>query len=95
MSDPTVDEILSPREWEVLQEAANGWTARETGDRLHLSEETIRSHRKHILMRMNERTMTAAVHRAHLLGWFGMPQPDGSNARSPLLDRVYGHVPVR
>lgn len=93
--NPQVAEILSPREWEVLQEFAEGWTLHEVASHLYISPETVRTHRKNILARMNVPKIVAAVHRAHLMGWFTTPQPDESSDPSQPSDVAYGHVPLR
>jgi len=54
-------EPLTEREAEVLAAAANGDTAAETGARLHLSSETVRSYRKRIIAKLGARNGTHAV----------------------------------
>jgi DNA-binding NarL/FixJ family response regulator len=53
---------LSQREIEVLREVASGKTNREIGDRLFISEETVKSHVAHILTKLSlqNRTQLAA-----------------------------------
>lgn len=43
---------LTPREREVLQLLAEGYSARETGKRLHVSVKTVETHRRNILQKL-------------------------------------------
>ena len=53
--DPT------PRETEVLQLVADGLANREIGERLFLSEETVKSHVRHLLAMLHARSRAHAV----------------------------------
>ena len=53
--DPTMREI------EVLQLISDGLANREIGDRLFLSEETVKSHVRHILAKLRARSRAHAV----------------------------------
>ena len=53
--DPT------PRELEVLQLVADGLVNREIGQRLFLSEETVKSHVRHLLAKLQARSRAHAV----------------------------------
>jgi DNA-binding NarL/FixJ family response regulator len=53
--DPT------PREIEVLQLVCDGLANREIGDRLFLSEETVKSHVRHLLAKLAARSRAHAV----------------------------------
>jgi DNA-binding NarL/FixJ family response regulator len=53
--DPT------PREIEVLQLVSDGLVNREIGTRLFLSEETVKSHIRHILAKLQARSRAHAV----------------------------------
>jgi len=53
--DPT------PRETEVLQLVADGLANREIGERLFLSEETVKSHVRHLLAKLHARSRAHAV----------------------------------
>jgi DNA-binding NarL/FixJ family response regulator len=53
--DPT------PREIEVLQLVSDGLVNREIGARLFLSEETVKSHVRHILAKLHARSRAHAV----------------------------------
>lgn len=63
---PTDDRpTITQRELEVLQLSADGLTAAEIGERLHLSRTTIRTHLQHIYDKLGVADRTAAV--AHAL----------------------------
>jgi DNA-binding NarL/FixJ family response regulator len=59
---------LSPREKEVLEQMATAATYREIGDQLFISEETVRSHAKHILAKLEQPNRTQAVITAIRIG---------------------------
>ena len=54
-------EPLNDRETEVLAGAAEGETAAQTGARLYLSPETVKSYRKRIIEKLGARNATHAV----------------------------------
>jgi DNA-binding CsgD family transcriptional regulator len=54
-------EPLTDRETEVLAGAAEGETAAETGKRLFLSSETVKSYRKRVIAKLGARNGTHAV----------------------------------
>ena len=54
-------EPLTDRETEILVGAAEGETAAQTGARLYLSPETVKSYRKRIIAKLGARTGTHAV----------------------------------
>lgn len=62
-SSPATDEIEQPtaREIEVLQLVAEGLLNREIGTRLFLSEETVKSHIRHLLAKLHARSRADAV----------------------------------
>ena len=51
----------TPREIEVLQLVSEGLANREIGDRLYLSEETVKSHVRHLLAKLRARSRAHAV----------------------------------
>jgi DNA-binding NarL/FixJ family response regulator len=51
----------SAREIEVLQLISDGLVNREIGHRLHLSEETVKSHVRHLLAKLEARSRAHAV----------------------------------
>lgn len=55
------EEALTPRELEVLQQVAGGNRNREIGDRLFISEETVKVHIKHIMEKLGAKDRTGAV----------------------------------
>jgi DNA-binding NarL/FixJ family response regulator len=58
---PTPETVLTPREREILQLVADGWTNAEIGLRLSIHEETVKSHVRHILRKLQAGTRTQAV----------------------------------
>ena len=52
---------LNDRETEILAGAAEGETAEQTGARLYLSTETVKSYRKRIIAKLGARNGTHAV----------------------------------
>jgi DNA-binding CsgD family transcriptional regulator len=52
---------LTPSEREVLSDAADGFTGRESAKRRHKSAETVKTQRKQILLKLGARNMTHAV----------------------------------
>ncbi len=55
------DENLTNREVEILQQVAAGYRNRDVAERLSISEETVKSHLKHIMEKLNARDRTQAV----------------------------------
>lgn len=62
-------ESLTPRELEVLQLMARGLTNRQIGQRLQISEHTVKFHAAAILGKLNARSRAEAVARAIGFGW--------------------------
>jgi len=58
---------ISKREREILSGAAEGESAHQTAARLGRSVETVKTHRRHIIDKLDARNMTHAVHLAHRL----------------------------
>ncbi len=56
-----VEQDPTPREREVLQLIADGLVNREIGVELHLSEETVKSHVRHLLAKLQARSRAHAV----------------------------------
>jgi len=56
-----VEQEPTPREREVLQLIADGLVNREIGVHLHLSEETVKSHVRHLLAKLQARSRAHAV----------------------------------
>jgi DNA-binding NarL/FixJ family response regulator len=57
-------EILSPREFEVLRMIASGKTATQIAEELHLSVNTVSTHRARILEKMHLSTTAELMHYA-------------------------------
>jgi DNA-binding NarL/FixJ family response regulator len=56
-----IEQEPTAREIEVLELIAAGLVNREIGQRLHLSEETVKSHVRHILSKLQARSRAHAV----------------------------------
>jgi DNA-binding NarL/FixJ family response regulator len=61
LSEHLGEEKLTPREIEVLQLAAEGCRNREIGERLFISEETVKAHLKHLMDKLAAKGRTEAV----------------------------------
>lgn len=61
-------DLLTPREIEVLEHMVTAATYREIAKQLSISEETVRSHAKHILNKLNQPNRDAAVKEGVRLG---------------------------
>ena len=55
------DEMLTPREREILQLLADGMSNADVAQRLFISQETVKSHVRHILSKLEADTRTHAV----------------------------------
>lgn len=62
------DTTLSPRELEVLSLVAEGLTNQQVGERLFLSQATVKSHLVHVFGKLGVDSRTAAVARARSAG---------------------------
>ena len=60
-SGPEPEHVPTAREIEVLQLVSEGLANREIGDRLFLSEETVKSHVRHLLAKLQARSRAHAV----------------------------------
>ena len=58
---PELEQEPTPREIEVLQLISDGLVNREIGVRLFLSEETVKSHVRHLLAKLQARSRAHAV----------------------------------
>lgn len=58
---------ISSREYEVLREIANGLSNKEIGKKLHLSENTIKSHVSSLLIKLDAKRRTQAIRIARQL----------------------------
>ena len=75
--DPTAREI------EVLQLVADGLVNREIGERLYLSEETVKSHVRHLLAKLQARSRAHAVAVASGVGSLRSPAAAGEHVSIP------------
>jgi two-component system, NarL family, response regulator NreC len=66
--DQDRQESLTPREREVLRQAALGSTSQQIGERLHISPRTVESHRSHLLHKLGLRNHSELVLYAVRLG---------------------------
>ena len=62
---------ITIREKEVLYLIAYECTSREIADKMHLSVETIRTHRKNLLRKMNVRNIAGLVRKSMETGLLG------------------------
>ena len=68
------------REIEVLQLVSEGLANREIGDRLYLSEETVKSHVRHLLAKLRARSRAHAVAVGFRRGLLSLNEPGRSSA---------------
>lgn len=61
LAEHLTDEALTPRELDVLRLVASGNRNREVGERLSISEETVKVHVKHIMEKLGASDRTQAV----------------------------------
>jgi DNA-binding CsgD family transcriptional regulator len=80
-----VTTALTAAELVVLQAAAAGETIRQTADRLHVSAETVKAHRKHIFWKLGAHTIGHAIATAYERGILG----DRGEAASPSQKRLF------
>jgi len=60
---PPSEDVLSPREWEVLRLLARGFAYKEIADALGVSMPTINTHVHRIYQKLHVRTRAEAIHR--------------------------------
>jgi DNA-binding NarL/FixJ family response regulator len=70
VSASTLEEELTPRQRQVLEMIAEGLTYKETGERLHVSENTVKYHMGEILQRLHAKNREQVVAYALRSGWF-------------------------
>ncbi len=59
---PTASLDLSAREYEILKEIALGLSNREIAEKLFVSESTVKTHVSNILIKLNAKRRTQAIH---------------------------------
>lgn len=62
-------EYLSARELEILKLISEGMSSKEIAGRLYLSEETIKSHRRHLFSKFSAKNSPHLIHKAFLKGY--------------------------
>jgi len=67
-SNPLSNESLTDREIEVLKFIAAELSTKEIADKMHLSENTIESYRKNLMLKMNAKNMAGLVLKGFQLG---------------------------
>ncbi len=55
---------ISKREYEVLQQVVKGLSNKEIGEKLHLSESTIKTHVSNLLIKLDAKRRTQAIQKA-------------------------------
>ena len=55
---------ISKREYEVLIEISNGLSNKEIGEKLYISESTIKTHVSNLLVKLNAKRRTQAIQKA-------------------------------
>jgi len=71
---------LTKREFQVLVLAARGYTNTEIGEKLHLVEDTIKTHMRRIMFKLGARNRTHAVTIAFCKGLLQLPKdPHGGD----------------
>ena len=67
---------LTKRQVEILHLMALGWSNKEIGRKLMVSENTVKYHLKKILLKLNAQNRTEAVAMAVNSGWLELTQPE-------------------
>jgi DNA-binding NarL/FixJ family response regulator len=80
---------LHPRELQVLQGMSYGLTNARIADRLHLTEDTIKTYSRRLFRAINARDRAHAVRRGFELGLLG---PDQDQSRHPPVAAGLKHV---
>lgn len=63
-SEKIKDLGISDREYQVLLEISNGLSNKEIGDKLYISESTIKTHVSNLLVKLNAKRRTQAIQKA-------------------------------
>ena len=75
-SDAPRERTLTPREREVLEQAARGMSNRQIGEALHIAEQTVKNHLGSAMRKLSLHDRTHAVVFAIGSGLIGFPVPD-------------------
>ena len=73
------DDILTPRELEVLYWAKQGYTHKQSADKLCVGEQTIKAHSSHILLKLGASSIAQAVFIALKYQWIDFSIADEQN----------------
>jgi two-component system response regulator NreC len=73
-------ERLSPREREVLQLIAEGYTGREIAEKLFISPKTVEGHRTHLLEKLGARNRADLIRVAIVEGMLSEEQAPGASS---------------
>jgi two-component system, NarL family, response regulator LiaR len=69
LNESALQEIgISPREYEVLQGMAQGFSNQEIADKLFLSINTVKTHTSNLFIKLDARRRTQAIQKAKALG---------------------------
>lgn len=71
-TDKARDLKISPMEYVALVHGARSWTAKQSGEHLGISEDTMKTHRRRLFQRLNTNTMMETVMfalRSGILTW--------------------------
>lgn len=68
---------VTPREIEIVKMIAEGMSTRQISFQLFISEHTVHTHRKNILLKLGVRNMAHLVHYTWQRGWLGKPDYSG------------------
>jgi DNA-binding CsgD family transcriptional regulator len=92
------DRRLTPRERQVLQQAALGMSNRQIGDELNIAEQTVKNHLSSAMRKLAIRDRTSAVVIALGQGLISIPivsPQDAALDGEPAAERVVGHMAER
>jgi len=66
-------DILTAREFEILKLIANGYRTREISELLSISSETVKTHRKNIILKFEAKNITESLFKAMQLYKINLP----------------------
>ena len=102
--DPSTElgQRLTPRERDVVQQAALGMSNRQIGEELHIAEQTVKNHLSSAMRKLSIRDRTSAVVVAIGQGLISVPvqpryveKPDGESVLRPDGESVLRQVSER
>lgn len=99
MGAPRQGSQLTGRELQVLEKMATGLTAKQAGDQLFLSEDTVKTHLKRVYALLGVRNVAHAITVAHELGFLpmacGAPECEPASAEPQRARYKGGRAGVR